>query len=111
MAYADLKDLNRKTAADKVFHVKAFNNAKNTKYDGCQQDLLEWLINFSIKKTAGRAVKNEIVSNKELGKEAHKPIIKKIGKEKYTHLSQMIFGVQTLQIWQNIFSSMHGLFL
>ena len=36
MAYADLKDLNRKTAADKVFHVKAFNNAKNTKYDGCQ---------------------------------------------------------------------------
>ena len=29
MAYADLKDLNRKTAADKVFHVKAFNNAKN----------------------------------------------------------------------------------
>ena len=31
MAYEDLKDLNRRTAAD-----KAFNIAKNSKYDGYQ---------------------------------------------------------------------------
>ena len=31
MAYGDLKDLNRRTAAD-----KAFNIAKNSKYDGYQ---------------------------------------------------------------------------
>ena len=29
MAYRDFKDLNRKTAADKVLHSKAFNTAKS----------------------------------------------------------------------------------
>ena len=42
---------------------------------------------FFYEKTAGGAVKNEIMANKELAKEVHKTIIKKIGKEKYTHLS------------------------
>ena len=41
---------------------------------------------FFYKKTAGGAVKNEIMANKELAKEVYKTI-KKIGKEKYTHLS------------------------
>ena len=36
MAYGDFEDLNRRTAADKVLHGKAFNTAKNTKYDGYQ---------------------------------------------------------------------------
>ena len=36
MVYGDLKYLNRKTAADKVLRDKAFNIAKNFKYDGCQ---------------------------------------------------------------------------
>ena len=34
MAYGDLKDLPRKTASDKVLRNKAFNIAKNPKYDG-----------------------------------------------------------------------------
>ena len=34
MAYGDFKDLNRRTAADKVLRDKAFNIAKNPKYDG-----------------------------------------------------------------------------
>ena len=34
MAYGDLKDLNRRTAADKVLHDKAFNITKDLKYDG-----------------------------------------------------------------------------
>ena len=29
MTYRDFKDLNRKTAADKVLHSKAFNTAKS----------------------------------------------------------------------------------
>ena len=33
MAYGDLKDLSRRTAADKVLRDKAFNSAKNPKYD------------------------------------------------------------------------------
>ena len=32
MAYGDLKDLNRKTFADKVLRDKAFNIAKDPKY-------------------------------------------------------------------------------
>ena len=34
MAYGDFKDLNRRTAADKVLHDKAFNITKDLKYDG-----------------------------------------------------------------------------
>ena len=37
MAYGDFKDLPRSTASDKVLHDKAFNIAKNPKYDGCQR--------------------------------------------------------------------------
>ena len=37
MAYGDFKDLARKTASDKFLRDKAFNIAKNPKYDGCQR--------------------------------------------------------------------------
>ena len=33
MAYGDFKDLTRRTASDKILHGKAFNIAKNPKYD------------------------------------------------------------------------------
>ena len=34
MVYGDFKDLKRRTASDKVLRDKAFNIAKNSKYDG-----------------------------------------------------------------------------
>ena len=34
MAYGDFKDLAKRTAADKVLRGKAFNIAKDPKYDG-----------------------------------------------------------------------------
>ena len=37
--YGDFKDLNRRTAADKLLSDKAFNIAKNSKYDGYQRGL------------------------------------------------------------------------
>ena len=37
MAYQDFKDLARRTASDKVLRDKAFNIAKNSKYDGYQR--------------------------------------------------------------------------
>ena len=40
MADEDFKDLSRRAASDKVFRDKAFNIAKNSKYDGCQSDLV-----------------------------------------------------------------------
>ena len=33
MTYADFKDSTRKTASDKILRGKAFNIAKNSKYD------------------------------------------------------------------------------
>ena len=39
-------------------------------------DLLQWLLDFLIKKTSGGAIKNEAISKKELANELHQPIIK-----------------------------------
>ena len=75
MAYGDFKDLNRRTVADKVLHDKAFNIAKNLKYDGYQRGLASMVYKFFDKKTLGRKFKNENISNKELSEELHKPIM------------------------------------
>ena len=39
MAYGDFKDLKRRTTSDKILRDKAFNIAKNPKYDGYQRGL------------------------------------------------------------------------
>ena len=46
MAYGDFKDLARRTASDKVLRDKAFNIAKNPKYDGYQRGLASLVYNF-----------------------------------------------------------------
>ena len=46
MAYGDFKDLARRTASDKVLRDKAFNNAKNTKYDEYQRGIASIVYNF-----------------------------------------------------------------
>ena len=93
MAYGDLKDLARRTASDKVLSDKAFNIAKNTKYDGYQRGLASMVYIFFDKKSEGSGVNNEIKQNEELAKELHKPIIKKLKKEKYFLHLKTIFGV------------------
>ena len=75
MAYGNFKDLNRRTVADKVLHDKAFNIAKDLKYDGYQRGLASMVYKFLDKKTLGRKFKNENISNKELSEELHKPIM------------------------------------
>ena len=90
IAYGDFKYLNRRTAADKVLCNKAFNLAKNSKHDGCQRGLASMVYKFFDKKpaslvnksTSGGTFKNEIISNKELAGELHKPIIIKFEKRK-----------------------------
>ena len=39
MTYGDFKDLARRTASDNILRDKAFNIAKNKKYDGYQRGL------------------------------------------------------------------------
>ena len=59
MDYRDFKDWTRKTASDKILRDKAFNLAKNPKYDGIKEVLLQFCINSLIKKTFGSSIKNE----------------------------------------------------
>ena len=74
MAYGDFKDLNRRATAHTVLRDKAFNIAKSPKYAGYQWGLVSMVYKFFDKKTdslvhkstSGGAVKNEIISNKEL---------------------------------------------
>ena len=82
MAYGDFKDLTRRTASDKILREKAFNIAKNQKYDGYQRGLASMVYKCFDKKTSSRTVKNENISNKELAEELNKPILKKFKKRK-----------------------------
>ena len=66
MLYEDFKDLTRRTASDKILRDKAFNIAKNSKYDGYQKGLASMVRKF---KTSASGIKNENILNKELAKE------------------------------------------
>ena len=61
-----LKDLTRRTASDKILRDKKFSIVKNPKYDGYQRGFTSMVYKFFDKKTAGGAVKNETILNKEL---------------------------------------------
>ena len=50
MAYEDFRDLTRRTAFDKTLRDKAFNIAKNTKYDGYQRGIASLVYQFFGKK-------------------------------------------------------------
>ena len=56
MAYGDFKDLARRTTSDKVFKDKAFNIAKNPKYDEYQRGPAYLVYKFFNKKTSGSCV-------------------------------------------------------
>ena len=65
MTHGNFKDWTRWTAADKVLHDKAFNIAKNSKYDGYKRGLTSMVYKFFDKKTSGTGIKNNNVSNKQ----------------------------------------------
>ena len=54
---------------------------------------------FFDKKSLSSSAKSEIISKRVLREELHKPNIKKLKSEKYTHLSKTIFGVLIFLIW------------
>ena len=75
-SYWDFKDFTRRTASDKILCDKTFDIAKNPKYDWYQRGLVSMVYKFFDKKTSGGAMENEIMSNKYLAEELHKPIIR-----------------------------------
>ena len=76
MAYGDFKDLAGRIASDKVLRDKAFNIAKNARYDGYQRGLASMVNKFFDKKSAGKGV-NAHANNEKLAEELRKPITKK----------------------------------
>ena len=94
MAYGGFKDLSRRTNFE-VLKNKAFNIAKNRKYDGYQRGLTSIVYKFFDKNTSSRAIKS--MPNHQLVTEHHKPIIKTILKKYILHL-KTIFGVLIFQI-------------
>ena len=82
MAYGDFENLTRGTGSDKILRDKAFNFAKNLKYDGYRSGLASVVYKFFDKKTSGSGIKDKNISNKKLAKELHKPIIRKVKKRK-----------------------------
>ena len=95
--YSDSKNLTKRTIADKILRDKAFNIAKDKKYDGYQRGLASMVYKFFDKKSAGSGANHVAAEpsakhvniklapqNKQLAEELHKPIIKTFGKKKGT---------------------------
>ena len=80
MAYRHFKDLKRKTASDKSLTDKAFNIAKNPKYDGYQRGIASMVYKFFDKKSTDSSVANE--PNYQLANELHKPITRNLKERK-----------------------------
>ena len=98
MAYGNFKELTIRTDFDKTLHDKAFNIAKNPKYDGCQCGLASMVYKSFDKKTSGSGIQNKNISNQylfdlacvakvsdhmqELAEELHKSVIRIFKKRK-----------------------------
>ena len=90
MAYGDFKDLKRRTASDKVLRDKAFNIAKDPKYDGYQSGLASMVYKYFDKNPKG-GVNIPLEFNEKLAKELHKPVIRNFKKEQFILDLKMIF--------------------
>ena len=101
MAYKDFKDLVGRAASDEVLRDKAFNIAKNPKYDGYQRGLASMVYKFFHEKykrrghplSSGLQIDNN-KNNIQLAEELHKPNIRKFEKRKvYSSFKDNIWGV------------------
>ena len=68
-----INDLNKRTVADKALRDKQFNIAKYSKYEAYQRGL-----GYTAYKFFDEKISCEIISNKELVAELHKPVIRKL---------------------------------
>ena len=91
-AYSDSKDLTKRTVADKILKNRAFNIAKDPKYDGYQRGLASMVYKFFDSKVASpnkksvgsgaKHVNTKLTSqNEQLADELHKPIIRILKKK------------------------------
>ena len=69
MAYEDFKNLKRRTFCEKVLRGKAFNIAKNPKYDIYQRGIASIVYKFFDKNSEGGGVNTPLEFNEQLAKE------------------------------------------
>ena len=74
MAYGKYKGLTKRKESDKVLKDKAFEIARNLKYDGYQRGLASMVFKFFNKKSKGSGIKS-MSNQQQFAKELHKPII------------------------------------
>ena len=93
VVYSDSKDLTKRTVADKILKIRAFDIAKDPKHDGYQKGLASVVYKFFDSKVSGSGAKL-IPENEQLANELHKPIIRKFEKRKvYSAFKDNIWGV------------------
>ena len=107
MAYGGFKDLARRTASDKGLRNKAFNIAKDPKYDGYQRGLVSMVYKCFDKKSASLPDKSvsssginiEVKPSEQLVEELHKLIIGKCEKiTVYSRFKDNILGANLADI-------------
>ena len=77
---------------DKIFKNRAFDIAKDPKYDGYQRGLASMVYTFFDSKVSGSCAKR-IPQNKQLANELNKPVIRKFEKRRIIQHLKIIFGV------------------
>ena len=97
-AYGEFKDLNRRTAADKVLNDKAFNIAKNPKYDGYQRGITSMVYKCFHKKVQMEQLKMKIVLINNQQKNHTNHLLENLIKEQYNQVLQTLFGIQIQKI-------------
>ena len=81
MVFRDFKDINRRTAADKILQDKAFNIAKDLKGDRYQKCLPSMVYKLFGKETFSSGIKNENISNEIIKfnkRKVHSPFIENV---------------------------------
>ena len=69
---------------------KAFNIAKNRKYEGYQRGLASMVYKYFDKKSSGSGIKNENMTDKQLAEELYKSIIRKFKKSTFNFYRQYL---------------------
>ena len=99
IAHGHFKDLKRRTFSENVLRDKAFNIAKNPKYDGLQRGLASMVYTFFDKKSKVSGVNIEVKHNEQLAKELHKPIIRNFKKRAvYSGFKDNIWGADLADV-------------
>ena len=73
MAYGDFKDVKRRTFSDKVLKDKAFNIAKNPKYDGYQRGLASMVFDKKSASLPDKSVSGSGVVNNKIKENSQLP--------------------------------------